>query len=31
MLLRQTHLVEVLGQFDRKLVKMCPAGDRAED
>ena len=27
----QTDLVEVLGQFDPKLVKMCPAGDRAED
>jgi tRNA-splicing ligase RtcB len=27
----QTDLVEVLGQFDQKLVKMCPAGDRAED
>ena len=26
-----TDLVEVLGQFDPKLVKMCPAGDRAED
>jgi tRNA-splicing ligase RtcB len=27
----QTDLVEVLGQFDPRLVKMCPAGDRAED
>ena len=27
----QTDLVEVLGKFDPKLVKMCPAGDRAED
>ena len=27
----QTDLVAVLGQFDPKLVKMCPAGDRAED
>ncbi len=27
----QTDLVELLGQFDPKLVKMCPAGDRAED
>lgn len=27
----QTDLVEVLGQFDPKLVKMCPADDRAED
>ena len=27
----QTDLVEVLGQFDPKLVKMCPAGDCAED
>jgi tRNA-splicing ligase RtcB len=27
----QTDLVEVLGQFDPKLVKMCPGGDRAED
>ena len=27
----QTDLVEVLGHFDPKLVKMCPAGDRAED
>jgi len=27
----QTDLVEVLGQFDPKLVKMCPTGDRAED
>jgi tRNA-splicing ligase RtcB (3'-phosphate/5'-hydroxy nucleic acid ligase) len=27
----QIDLVEVLGQFDPRLVKMCPAGDRAED
>jgi tRNA-splicing ligase RtcB len=27
----QIDLVEVLGRFDPKLVKMCPAGDRAED
>ena len=27
----QTDLVEVLGQLDPKLVKMCPASDRAED
>jgi tRNA-splicing ligase RtcB (3'-phosphate/5'-hydroxy nucleic acid ligase) len=27
----QSDLVEILGQFDPKLVKMCPAGDRAED
>jgi tRNA-splicing ligase RtcB len=27
----QTDLVAVLGRFDPKLVKMCPAGDRAED
>ena len=27
----QTDLVEVLGRLDPKLVKMCPAGDRAED
>ncbi len=27
----QTDLVEVLGQFDPKLVKMCPPGERAED
>jgi tRNA-splicing ligase RtcB len=27
----QTDLVEVLGRFDPKLVKMCPGGDRAED
>jgi len=25
----QTDLVDVLGRFDPKLVKMCPAGDRA--
>jgi tRNA-splicing ligase RtcB (3'-phosphate/5'-hydroxy nucleic acid ligase) len=27
----QTDLVDVLGRFDPRLVKMCPAGDRAED
>jgi len=27
----QADLVEVLGKFEPKLVKMCPAGDRAED
>jgi len=27
----QADLVEVLGQFNPKLVKMCPAGERAED
>lgn len=27
----QTDLVEVLGRFDPKLVKMCPAGEPAED
>jgi len=27
----QTDLVDVLGSFQPKLVKMCPAGDRAED
>jgi tRNA-splicing ligase RtcB len=27
----QSDLVEVLGRFDPKLVKMCPAGERAED
>jgi tRNA-splicing ligase RtcB len=27
----QTDLVEVLGRFDPKLVKMCPAGDFPED
>lgn len=27
----QTDLVEVVGRFDPKLVKMCPAGERAED
>ena len=27
----QTDLVDVLGRFDPKLVKMCPAVDRAED
>ena len=26
----QTDLVEVLGRFDPKLVKMCPGGERAE-
>jgi tRNA-splicing ligase RtcB len=27
----QSDLVEVLGRFDPKLVKMCPHGERAED
>jgi len=27
----QTDQIEVLGLFDPKLVKMCPAGDRAKD
>jgi tRNA-splicing ligase RtcB len=27
----QSDLVEVLGQFDPKLVKMAPHGERAED
>jgi tRNA-splicing ligase RtcB len=27
----QTDLVDVLGRFDPKLVKMCPTGDRPED
>jgi tRNA-splicing ligase RtcB (3'-phosphate/5'-hydroxy nucleic acid ligase) len=27
----QTDLVEVLGRFDPRLVKMCPDGERAED
>jgi tRNA-splicing ligase RtcB len=27
----QSDLVDVLGRFDPKLVKMCPAGERAED
>ena len=27
----QTDLVDILGRFDPRLVKMCPAGDRAED
>jgi tRNA-splicing ligase RtcB len=27
----QSDLVEVLGQFDPKLVKMAPSGERAED
>ena len=26
----QTDLVDVLGRFDPKLVKMCPSGARAE-
>jgi tRNA-splicing ligase RtcB (3'-phosphate/5'-hydroxy nucleic acid ligase) len=26
----QTDLVEVLGRFDPRLVKMCPSGERAE-
>jgi tRNA-splicing ligase RtcB len=27
----QQDLVEILGRFDPRLVKMCPAGERAED
>jgi len=27
----RTDLVEIVGRFDPKLVKMCPAGERAED
>ena len=27
----QADLVEVIGRFDPKLVKMCPAGERPED
>jgi tRNA-splicing ligase RtcB len=27
----QQDLVEVLGRFDPKLVKMAPQGERAED
>jgi tRNA-splicing ligase RtcB len=27
----QADLVEVIGQFDPKLVKMCPGGERPED
>jgi tRNA-splicing ligase RtcB len=27
----QTDLVDVLGRFGPRLVKMCPAGERAED
>ena len=27
----QADLVEILGQFDPRLVKMCPGGERAED
>lgn len=27
----QTDLVEVLGQFQPRIVKMCPPGDQAED
>jgi tRNA-splicing ligase RtcB len=27
----QTDLVDVLGRFDPKLVKMAPGGERAED
>jgi len=27
----QTDLVEVMGRFEPKLVKMCPAGERPED
>lgn len=27
----QTDLVEVLGQFQPRIVKMCPDGDKAEN
>ena len=27
----QTDLVDVLGRFDPRIVKMSPAGERAED
>ena len=27
----QTDLVDILGRFDPKLVRMCPSGERAED
>ena len=27
----QQDLVEVLGQFSPRIVKMCPAGEKAED
>jgi hypothetical protein len=27
----QTDLVDVLGRFDRKLMKMCPSDERPED
>ena len=27
----QTDLVEVLGKFEPRIVKMCPAGEKAED
>ena len=27
----QTDLVEMLGRFDPRLVKMCPGGERPED
>ena len=27
----QTDLVDVLGEFRPRIVKMCPAGDKAED
>ena len=27
----QSDLVEVLGRFDPKIVKMAPAGEKAED
>ena len=27
----QSDLVEIIGQFDPKLVKMAPHGERAED
>ena len=29
--IRKAGLVEILGRFDPKLVKMCPAGEKAED
>jgi hypothetical protein len=27
----QTDLVDILGRFDPRIVKMCPAGEKAED
>ena len=27
----QTDLIEVLGKFEPRIVKMCPAGEKAED